>query len=300
MGEPTPDQTASMRAEATACPQKADALGAFSSKAAFSGAEWAVIIPFYNEEDYLQATLESLSRQSLEGFRVILVDNASTDRSPQIAAAFQTAHPEMRIDILLEKDPGQALALKCGIEACDSAYVAICDADTIYPPHYLEKAASLLTGKTGTGAVAALAFGVSSESGTDHWRARAKGALVAGLLTRQCHAGGYGHVFKTAALKKAGGYDRALWPYCLKDHELMHRVSKLGRLRYDFDFWCLASDRRDDRKNVRWTLFERIMYHVTPHYFKDWFFYQFLKPRFEARGLSELKLRERNWESAKA
>ena len=270
------------------------------NKPAAAGADWTVVIPFYNEEDFLKATLEALSRQQLSGFRLILVDNASTDRSPEIAAAFQKTHPEMRIDILTEDQPGQAAALKCGIDATNSIYVAICDADTIYPPHYLEKANALLSDQAAEKVVAALAFGAPTKNGLSHWRARVKGALVAGLLTRQCHAGGYGHAFKTAALKEAGGYDRALWPYCLKDHELMHRVSKLGRLRYDIGFWCLASDRRDDRKNVRWTLFERIMYHITPHRFKDWFFYQFLRPRFEARGLSELKLRDRNWEGVAA
>ncbi|MEL7488416.1 MAG: glycosyltransferase family 2 protein, partial [Pseudomonadota bacterium] len=69
-------------------------------------------------------------------------------------------------------------------------------------------------------------------------------------------------------------------------------------LAYGFDFWCLASDRRGDRTNVRWTLFERLMYHVTPHRWKDWFFYAFLRPRFEARGLSELKLRDRDFDAA--
>ena len=260
-----------------------------------NGENWTVVIPYFNEEDYLSETLESLRIQELAGFRLILVDNGSKDRSSEIAAAFARDNPDMVVDLLTESEPGQAAALKCGIARASSTFTAICDADTIYPPHYLATADRLLRRRSD--AAAALAFGAPSEKGIAHWWPRIKGMAVASVLAKQCHAGGYAHCFRTSALKATGGYDRALWPFCLKDHELMHRVSKRGRLQYAFDFWCLASERRDDRSNVRWTLYERLVYHATPFSRKDWFFYEFLKPRFEARGLSELKLRARDWEA---
>ncbi|MEL7027988.1 MAG: glycosyltransferase family 2 protein, partial [Pseudomonadota bacterium] len=127
---------------------------------------------------------------------------------------------------------------------------------------------------------------------------RAKGVVMGSLLAKQCHAGGYAHAYRTAALKKAGGYDKTLWPYVLKDHELMHRVMKLGRARYDFDLWCQPSPRRADRTAVRWTLSERILYHVTPYVLKDWFFYSFLSRRLRARNMDEISLRQRTWDEA--
>ena len=257
-----------------------------------SAQTWTAIIPVYNEKDYILKTLQSLATQTLKGARIIVVDNGSTDGSPGLVKNFAVSHPEARIDLLHEAEPGQAAAMKKGNNAAASDFIAICDADTIYPDFYLERASQMFdTADERT--VAALAFSVPSSG--DKF-ARLKGRIASLLMPRQCHTGGYAQTFRASALKMAGGYDRALWPYCLKDHELMHRVSKLGAIKYDYNFWCLPSDRRGDRTNVRWTLFERIIYHVSPFSKKDWFFYEFLKPRFEARGLSELKLRARDWE----
>ena len=261
------------------------------------GSSWTIVIPVYNEEDYILATLQSLSQQSLTGARIIVVDNGSTDGSAKLIKAFSTETPSANIELLHEAEPGQAAALKKGIEATTSEFIAICDADTIYPQFYLKRA-SCIYKRGGEKTVAALAFSVPSSSGWANKAARLKGRAISALLRRQCHAGGYAHTFRTKTIKDVGGYDQALWPYCLKDHELVHRVSKKGELSYDFNFWCLPSDRREDRSDVRWTLFERIMYHATPHAKKDWFFYDFLMPRFKARSLSELKLRSRRWDKS--
>ncbi|MDX2225441.1 MAG: hypothetical protein SFV21_21995, partial [Rhodospirillaceae bacterium] len=97
------------------------------------------------------------------------------------------------------------------------------------------------------------------------------------------------------ALRDAGGYGAHHWPFVLKDHELIHRVLKRGRVRYDWDLWCIPSPRRNDRRAVRWSLAERLLYHVSPFAAKDWFFYRFLGPRFAARGMADTRLRARNW-----
>jgi len=264
-----------------------------------NGRAWTVVIPVFNEQDFIEATLHSLSLQTMKDFKIIIVDNGSTDNSATLIEQFKNQHDHLLIEVAHERTPGQAAALKNGIAKTTSELIAICDADTIYPPHYLQQANSMFN-DGGPDIVAALAFSTKNNSGWKNKLARLKGWVVSSLLTKQCHAGGYAHTFRTHTLKTTGGYDRALWPYCLKDHELMHRISKQGTLVYDFNFWCLPSDRRNNRQNVRWTLFERILYHATPYARKDWFFYEFLKPRFEARGLSELKLRQRDWESLAA
>lgn len=256
---------------------------------------WSVVIPYYNERDFLPATLASLTNQTLKPFRLILVDNASTDGGREAAADALEGVAGVEAVFLHEARPGQVHALETGIGAVDTPLVAICDADTRYPPDYLARADRLFE-RFGEETVAVLAFGVA---GAPHGLAgrltRAKGAAMGALLARQCHAGGYGHAFRTAALRAAGGYSCARWPHVLKDHELMHRVMKVGRVRYDFSHWCVASDRRADRGRVRWTLPERLLYHVTPYALKDWFFYRFLAPRFARRRLDDTNLRAQPW-----
>jgi len=122
-----------------------------------------------------------------------------------------------------------------------------------------------------------------------------KAMIVSKILSKQVHTGGFGQTFRTSALRSAGGYASAFWPFVLEDHEVMQRVFKYGRACYDFDLWCTPSNRRADRSTVDWTLTERLLYHATPFALKDWFFYSFLARRFSARGLGQMNLREKTW-----
>lgn len=178
----------------------------------------------------------------------------------------------------------------------DSAFVAFGDADTLYPPDYLATADRAFT-DGGDDLIAVMAVDVPAPA--DGPAARRKRFLRSGVAARlwpkQTHSGGFGQTFRTAALRAAGGYSAAQWPYVLMDHEVMQRVLKLGRAAYPRDFWCIPSPRRSDRRRVRWTLAERLLYHFTPFALKDWYFYRFLGPRLAARRLTHLNLREKSW-----
>jgi hypothetical protein len=169
-------------------------------------------------------------------------------------------------------------------------FVATCDADTFYPPDYLDQAAALLRI---AGVAAALAwFADAAATGLRRaWR-RLRVLLPARALPRQCHSGGAGQVFRTEALRDAGGFDPDRWNLVLEDHEIAHRLTRLGRLGYGRDFWCAPSARPRLRPSTRWTLAERLRYHFTPDRLRDRYFYRYLKRRLEARGLSSDRLRE--------
>lgn len=262
---------------------------------------WSVVVPFYNEADgFLEPTVRSLLAQSVRPLTLFLVDNNSTDASAAIARAVAQEVPDVTTVHLHEPRAGQVYALEAGLAAVETEFVAVCDADTVYPPHYLANAERLFD-RHGAGVVAVLAMGVGPDPARwQAWIKRWKGVVMSRLLPGQAHTGGYAHCFRTRALRAAGGYSKALWPYLLKDHELIHRILKQGRTLYDVDQWCQPSDRRADRSAVRWTLKERLLYHVTPFAAKDWFFYRFLARRFEARQMSDTKLRQRAWEKPDA
>lgn len=254
---------------------------------------WSVVVPVFNEFEYLPRTLRSLAGQQVP-FRLIVVDNGSTDGC--IAVARDLAR-DLGMDVTFLEEPmaGQVHALRRGIAAVETELVAICDADTWYPPRYLA-AAERLFDERGPGCVATAACLRPERPG--RLRAGASLAhrlLAARLMPRQNHTSGAAHCFRIDTLRAAGGYDAAIWPYVLKDHEMMHRVLKLGTQAYHASFWCITSSRRGDRRSVRWTLAERLAYHLTPFSMKDAFFYRFLAGRFEARGQRDLVLRQRAW-----
>lgn len=254
------------------------------------------VIPYFNEAQYLPATLQSLSTQRLRPFALVLVDNGSTDGSREIAARWAADNPDIATTLLSEERPGQVHALASGIAAVETPFLAIMDADTIYPPHYLELAVRLLTASD-VHVVGFIAHDAPADPAAGSARARRwiYTHIIPRILTRQAHGGGYAHVMKTAPFRAAGGYSANLWPYVLKDHELVNRLWHRGRIAAHVDLWCQPSPRRGDRSAVRWTLFERIVYHLSPPATKDWFWYSFLKSRFEARKLKDTVLRQRPW-----
>jgi glycosyltransferase involved in cell wall biosynthesis len=255
---------------------------------------WSIVIPVYNEADFLPQTLTSMLAQTT-AFDLIIVDNGSTDGCIDNARKQLAAHPG-KVTFLHEPRPGQVYALQTGIAAVDTEFTAICDADTYYPPHYLAAATSLFYTK-GADYVAACAY-LRREGLFNGLMSMMHRLLAARILPHQNHTSGAAQTFRTSALRAAGGYDPALWPYVLKDHELMHRVLKQGRQIYHSNFWCTTSDRRADRRNVRWTLAERVIYHLTSRARQHDFFYRFLANRFDARGQRDTVLRDRNWGAA--
>lgn len=260
---------------------------------------WSIVVPYFNEAAGIAAMLKSIGGQSYRNFRLILVDNGSTDGSESICRDVMSPYPDLEVAYLREPCPGQVHALRRGVATVRTEFVAICDADTFYPPEYLARATQVYDAG-GPERVAVMGYlrgggepgSFGDRFNTWHWLTAAR------VWPQQNHTSGAGHSFRTAALRAAGGYDPAIWPYVLKDHELMSRVLRLGHQAYDRNLWCVSSNRRTDRKSVRWTLPERLMYHFLPVRDKRPFFQGFLKRRFEARGQLDTRLRERAWEAS--
>lgn len=257
---------------------------------------WTAVVPVYNERRYLPVTLASLLAQT-EPVAIVIVDNGSTDGCMDAARAQAAAVAGADVRFLAEPVPGQVHALARGLAAVTTEFVAVCDADTEYPAHYLARAGALFD--AGGPGLVMLGAWLKPDDGDPKRaeRARRHRLGAARRWPRQNHTSGAAQLFRTEALRAAGGYDGARWPYVLKDHELAHRMFKIGRQQYDADLWCVTSSRRADRRGVRWTLAERLLYHLTPFAAKDWFFYRFLARRMAARGQRDSVLRQRGWDA---
>lgn len=252
---------------------------------------WTGLIPFFNECDYLEATIRSIAAQSTT-VRLILIDNGSTDGSADLARKVCDDH---RLDytLITEPSPGKTAALRAGLHLVRTPYVATFDADTIYPSHYLASAQKVLERP---GCAIAGAYFVAREAGEEDRVARARTIMTAAkILPKQSHTGGAGQTFNTAALRAAGGFDPKRWNYVLEDHEIIHRLMKYGTMHYATDLWCVPSPRERDRDSIRWTLLERTLYSVAAPFVGDWFFYSFLARRLQQRRLSSSRMRERQF-----
>lgn len=96
----------------------------------------SVIIPIYNVGEYLSRCLSSVSYQSFKDFEVIMVDDSSTDNSPQIATEFENKYPNFRL--VHNPSKGVSSARNLGVSLARGEYVAFVDSDDYIDVNYLK------------------------------------------------------------------------------------------------------------------------------------------------------------------
>lgn len=97
----------------------------------------SIIIPVYNAEGYLQKCLDSIARQTLQEYEVILVNDGSTDGSLGVMEAF-ASEQDGRVKILNKENARQAAARNDGLKLAVGEYVAFADSDDYMEPDYLQ------------------------------------------------------------------------------------------------------------------------------------------------------------------
>ncbi|MDF5719075.1 MAG: glycosyltransferase family 2 protein [Rhizonema sp. PD37] len=95
----------------------------------------SVIIPVYQVEKYIAATIKSVLEQTYTNFELIIVDDGSTDKSREICQQFT----DPRIKILCQENRGVAAARNTGIRNAQGEYLALLDADDLWLPEKLAK-----------------------------------------------------------------------------------------------------------------------------------------------------------------
>ena len=95
----------------------------------------SVIIPVYNAEKYIAATLQSVLDQTYQNFELLIIDDGSPDRSIDICRQFT----DPRIKIISQENRGVAAARNHGIRVAQGEYIAFLDADDIWLPTKIEK-----------------------------------------------------------------------------------------------------------------------------------------------------------------
>ena len=97
----------------------------------------SVIVPVYNVATYLPQCLDSILAQTLQETEIIVVDDGSTDNSPQICDEY--AAKDKRIQVIHQKNQGQSSARNKGMALACGKYIAFVDSDDWIEPTMLQK-----------------------------------------------------------------------------------------------------------------------------------------------------------------
>ncbi|MCL2283556.1 MAG: glycosyltransferase [Fibromonadales bacterium] len=98
----------------------------------------SIIIPIYNTDIYLREALESVLAQTFENWEAILIDDGSTDKSPEICAEYAEKNSKFKY-VRKKENEGLLLARKTGLENACGEFIANLDSDDAYKPQFLEK-----------------------------------------------------------------------------------------------------------------------------------------------------------------
>lgn len=229
----------------------------------------SVVIPAYNEEQFIGDCLNSILHEILGknyDMEIIVVNNASTDRTREIIESF----PEVKL--VDEPAKGLVKARCAGYMASKGELVANIDADTRITQGWFDKVLeefnknSKLVGLSGPFIYYDL---------PKHVRAEVRLFYYLGFLTYLFNRYIFGvssmlqggnFVIKRSALEKIGGFNSE-FDFWGEDTDLARRLVKVGDVKFTFDLPIYASGRRLEKEGIA-----RTGWRYTLNYFSTIFF----------------------------
>lgn len=179
----------------------------------------SVVVPVRDGAGYLPTLFDGLAAQTLpaDRFETILVDDASTDATLDLASAWAAGEPARR-HVVVGPGRGPASARNAGIARARGAWIASTDCDVVPDPRWLE-AALERAAETGAQAVEGAIAPLSSDS-------------PPGYALRQVNDGGGrfmtgNMLYRRDLVERLGGFDEEL-EYFLEDSDLAFRMLDAG------------------------------------------------------------------------
>ena len=202
-----------------------------------------LIFPAHNEEAYIGASIDAAVKYSRGKFKeIIVVDNASTDTTAEVARAHGAR-------VVFEAQKGLTSARQAGFDASSSELVAYLDADTLITAQWIDIVERAFRERPDIVSLS----GPRRHFGTAWYRRWILNVVwVVAPLTY--YVVGYmilggNFVAKRSAIEKIGGFDRSIAFYG-EDTDLARRLSKVGKTLFRMDFYVYASARRYEHEGM--------------------------------------------------
>ena len=223
----------------------------------------SIVIPAHNEESVIADTLRAVLAQRHPNYEVIVVDNASNDRTAEIASRFP-------VKVIRENRKGLLWARECGRQASTGEIIANIDADCLPDPDWLERGindleASHVAAVTGPyDYYDAKPLFRNTSLAFQKYIYRAASHLVQMPFIKQgAMLIGGNNLIRSDVLKRAGGYNTDLTFYG-EDSDTAKRVSAHGRIVFNPTLIMKTSARRFKAEGVL-SVESKYIYHFFKH-----------------------------------
>src|SRR3954468_13570552 len=182
-----------------------------------------VLLAVHNGGTYLGEAIESILGQSLDDFELLIVDDASTDASSELAGSY--GDPRIRV-LRNQHNLGQIPSLNVGLRSARGAYVARLDHDDLSLPGRLERQSEVLDAQPEVALVATWADIVDAEGRL--WtpirtRLDSFAEVAAGLLVDRLPLVHPSIMFRRDAVTGLGGFGESLG--AAEDKDLYRRLA---------------------------------------------------------------------------
>lgn len=137
----------------------------------------SVVIPTYNRAEFLPRAVESVLRQTVDDFELIVVDDASTDDTEAVVERFDDPRVEY---VRHGTNRGGSAARNTGIERSSGEYIAFLDSDDEWYPRKLERQVEELRSRSDEWVATYCGFERRHHSSTNRIRARVGSLLFGG------------------------------------------------------------------------------------------------------------------------
>ena len=97
----------------------------------------SIIVPIYNAEKYINKCINSLLNQSYSNLEIILIDDGSTDASPELIDGYVVQ--DARVKVKHQRNCGVSAARNAGLNLATGEWIAFVDSDDTVDVEYIEK-----------------------------------------------------------------------------------------------------------------------------------------------------------------